>query len=114
LEAVYLFRVFNEYLSRVRVITDDIVRQRMDDFFEEDKDIIKATINVNYNKFVVDIVMNEFTVDNADLCFRSFVAKVAYPYSSLWTRYNEGNRVCYRFLTSNENKTAVYMNIMFS
>lgn len=109
-----MFRVFNEYLSRVNVTNDDGLRGKMENFFKSEECISKATVNMNYNKYVVDIIMDEFTVEHADICFRKLVGAIAYPYSSLWTRYNEGNRVCYRFLTSKESKNAVYMNIMFS
>jgi hypothetical protein len=109
-----LFRVFNEYLSKVNVTTDEKLKEKMEGFFKDENKISKATINLNYNKYVIDIIMDEFTVECADVCFRKLICAVAYPYSSLWTRYNEGNHVCYRFLTSKENKNAVYMTIMFS
>jgi hypothetical protein len=109
-----MFNVFNEYLSRVSVTTDDGLREKMEDFLKNRKHISKATINMNYNKYVVDVVLDDFTIEHADVCFRKFISAVAYPYSSLWTRYNEGDRVCYRFLTSKEDKKAVYMNVMFS
>jgi hypothetical protein len=98
----------------VNVSVDEALRCRLEHFLEEDGQTVKSTITMNYSKYVVDIVLDEFTVEHADICFRELVSAVAYPYSSLWTRYNEGDRVCYRFLTSREDKTAVYMNIMFS
>lgn len=109
-----MFRVMNEYLSKVGLVTDDKLYERMNRFLSDLEETEKVCININYNKYIVDIKLKTFSVEEADRCFRAFLSAVAYPYSAMWVRYNEGKMVRYRFITSKEDKTAIYMDIIYS
>ena len=109
-----MFRIINQYLANVNIATNAEIRTKMDIFLQDRVDLTKYCINENFNKYIVDIRMNEYTVDNADRLFRDFATYISFAYSAMHVRYNEGARVRYRFVTSKEDKTAVYMDVVIS
>ena len=104
----------NEYLAKVRLEINDVFSQQLDLFLSDRKDLKKYCINVSYNKYVVDVHLKKFSIEAADKLFCDMAAKVAYPYSHMSLRYNEGNQVRYRFVTCNEEKLAFYMDLVLS
>lgn len=109
-----MFRIINQYLANVNISTNSSIREKMDIFLHDREDISKYCINENFNKYIVDIRMKEYSVENSDRLFRDFEVCIAYAYSAMHVRYNEGKRVRYRFITSKEDKTAVYMDVVIS
>ncbi len=109
-----MFRAVNEYMAKLNIVTDDTVFEKMNSFLEKNSKVESFAININFNRYIVDVKMKKYSVDNADKLFRKFVEATAYPYSHVSVRYNEENRVRYRFVTCQENKTGVYMDIIFS
>ena len=109
-----MFRVVNDYISKLHIGTDSEVYDKMSDFLTKDKKVESFNININYNRYIVDIKMNKYTVAAADALYRKFVEATAYPYSHVSVRYNEDSRVRYRFCTCKENKDGVYMDIIIS
>ncbi len=109
-----MFRVMNEYLSKVHLVTDPKLYDSMQRFLTNRKETLKVCINVNYNKYIVDVKLKKYSVEEADKSFRAFLSAIAFPYSSMWVRYNEGSLVRYRFVTGKEDKTAVYMDVLYS
>ena len=109
-----MFRAVNEYMAKLNITTDAAAYEKMAEFLADDKRIAKNCIKVNYNRYIVDIRMNEYSVDAADKLFRDFVAATAYPYSHITVRYNEEKRVRYRYSTCNEDKTGIYMDVIIS
>ena len=53
-------------------------------------------------------------MEEADRAFRDMAGAVAYPYSHISVRYNESTRVKYRFATCKEDKTGIYMDVVYS
>lgn len=109
-----MFRVINEYLTKVKLRSDDTIRKRISDFLDTCESVKKYTITVNFNQYIVDIKLNNFSIDEAGKCFADFNKNVSYSYSSLYIRFNEGKCVRYRYITSTENKDAFYCDIVFS
>ena len=109
-----MYREMNDYLARVRVEIDERFSQKMDLFLADRPEIVKYCINVNYNKYVVDVHLKKFSVELADQMFCMLATEIAYPYSHMSLRYNEGNVVRYRFVTCNEEKRAFYMDLILS
>ena len=107
-----MFRAVNDYLAKLNIRTDDDIRSTMEKFLVRQKSVKDFSINVNYNRYVVDITLNNFSVKRADTFYRKFEAAVTYPYSHISVRYNEDSRVRYRFATCRENKDGVYMDII--
>ncbi len=109
-----MFRVVNEYMAKLSIITDDSVKASMDEYLSKCELVDNYCININFNRYIVDIRMKKYSVDNADKLFREFVSATAYPYSHISVRYNEDVRVRYRLCTCKENKEGVYMDVIIS
>lgn len=109
-----MFRIINQYLANVNITTDKEMKTKVDIFLQDRADLTKYCINESFNKYIVDIRMQEYSVENADRLFRDFETYTAYSYSAMYVRYNEGARVRYRFVTSKEDKSAVYMDVVIS
>ena len=109
-----MFRAINEYLAKLNIVTDDELLDEMNSYLEKQKTIDNFSININYNRYIVDIRLKKYTVKAADSLFRKFVLATAYPYSHITVRYNEDKRVRYRYATCKENKTGVYMDVIIS
>ncbi len=109
-----MFRVINEYLSKVNLQADDNIYNRITSFLADEKDIAKYTVTVNFKRYVVDIKLKKFSVDMAKKFFDSFNEHISYSYSSMHVRFNEGKCVRYRYITSKEDKNAFYCDIIIS
>lgn len=109
-----MYRVMNEYLARVKLFIDERFSQRADLFCADCPEISRYCINVSYNKYVVDIHLKNYSVQAADRLFSHFAAELSFPYSHMSLRYNEEKCVRYRFVTCNEEKNAIYLDLMFS
>jgi hypothetical protein len=109
-----MFRIINQYLSVVNVSADQNFKATTEIFLSDRKDIKKFCINENYNKYIIDIKMDKYSVESADELFRELVKAVEFSYSSIFVRYNEGVRVRYRLVTSKEDKSAVYADIILN
>ena len=82
-----MFRAINEYLAKLNIVTDDELLKEMNDYLEKQKTIDHFSINVNYNRYIVDIRLKKYTVKSADSLFRKFVQHTAYPYSHITRLY---------------------------
>lgn len=109
-----MFRVLNEYIGRLTLQLDDDLIHKVEEVIMEDESTKTVTINVSFNKYIVDVRMKDFSVDEADRAFRDLAEEVAYPYSHISVRYNESSRVKYRFATCKEDKTGIYMDVVYS
>ena len=107
-----MFRVINEYLTKVKLKTNDETRNKIAIYLDECEDIKKYVITVNFNQYIVDIKIKDFTIEKAEKIFAGFNINVSYSYSSLYVRFNEGSCVRYRYVTCSENKDAFYCDIV--
>ena len=109
-----MFRAVNDYMAKLNIVTDEELIEKVRDYLSKSKKINSFTINVNYNRYIVDIRLKKYSVSSADSLFRDFVACVSYSYSHITVRYNEDNRVIYRYATCKEDKNGVYMDLIIS
>lgn len=109
-----MFRVINEYMSKVHLRSDKEIYDRLNTYLSMCKDIDYFTVTVNHNIYVVDIKVGNFTLELAEKLFGDFNKNISYPYSALYLRFNEGKCVRYRYITSQESKDAFYCDIIIS
>lgn len=109
-----MYKVINEYTAKVNLQANDEIYNRLMNFLKALPDIKSVSISVNFKRYVLDIKLNKFTVDKAAEVFGKINTGISYTYSSLFVRFNEGRCVRYRYMTSNENKDAIYCDIIFS
>lgn len=108
-----MYRVINKYIENTNLRTGEDIYNRLTDYLKTVSDIKQYTISVHSNHYVVNIRLACFSVEQAATIFHMFNAKVSYPYSSLYVRFNEGKCVRYRYVTSKENKDGFYCDIIF-
>lgn len=109
-----MFRVINEYMTKVKLKSDEQIKLTIENFLRECPDIKSYTVMVNFNQYIVDIRLKEYDIEKVNEVFGCFNKEVSYDYSSLYIRYNEGKCVRYRYITSKENKEAFYCDILFN
>ena len=107
-----MFRAVNDYLAKIQIVTDNGIREAASDFLDKSESVDSFTVNESFNRYIVDIRMVKYSVENADKLFREFISAVAYPYSHISVRYNEEARVRYRFASCKEDKTGTYMDVI--
>lgn len=109
-----MFRVINEYLAKVNLQADNSIYDRISGYLANVPDIKKYTVTVSSKRYVVDIKLNEYSVENAAKLFNIINSNISYPYSSMHVRFNEGKCVRYRYITCKEDKSAFYCDIILS
>lgn len=109
-----MFRVINEYMTKVKLCSNENIYRRLDSYLNECDDVEYHNVKVSHNIYVVNIKLKEYTISAAEKLFCDFNYNIAYPYSALYVRFNEGSCVRYRYLTSKENKDAFYCDIIIS
>ena len=114
-----MFSIMNEYVSNIKLtadaMTQGILNTALEDNGSDGNSLIeKSTITVRNNKFIVDIHLNEFSVENAVEAVNCFMEHTRYHYSSFYIRFNEGSRVRYRYASCKENKEGFYCDIIIS
>lgn len=109
-----MYKVINEYLSMIKINENEEIHGRLVNFLDHCELIKKYSVNVNFQRYVVDIKLKDFSIDNSVECFNRFNQSVAYPYSEMHIRFNEGNCIRYRYITSMESKDGFYCDIIIS
>ena len=67
-----MFRVINEYMSKVHLRSDKEIYDRLNTYLSMCKDIDYFTVTVNHNIYVVDIKVGNFTLELAEKLFGDF------------------------------------------
>ena len=109
-----MFRAFNDYIGKINLILDDPLIDQIKAIYEKDVNIGSFTVNVSFNKYIIDIKLKDYSIETADMYFRHLVSSISYPYSHMSIRYNEMSRVKYRFATCREDKNGIYMDVVYS
>lgn len=109
-----MYKVINEYLNMVNIKENDEIYNRLTGFLSQFEMIKKYTVDVNFQRYVINIKLKKYNIENSVECFNQFNIAVAYPYSEMHIRFNEGKCIRYRYITSKENKDAFYCDINIS
>ncbi len=109
-----MYKVINEYTAKVNLQANDEIYNRITSFLRDITEIKKVSISVSFQRYVLDIKLHKFSVKLAAEIFNMINSNISYDYSSFYVRFNEGSCVRYRYITSSENKDAIYCDIIFS
>ncbi|MBO6114839.1 MAG: hypothetical protein J6P57_07260 [Lachnospiraceae bacterium] len=107
-----MYKVINEYLNMVIIKENEDIYNRLTNFLDNCEMIDKYTVTVNFQRYIVNIKLKDYNIDNSVCCFDLFNKAVSYPYSEMHVRFNEGKCIRYRYVTCKENKEAFYCDIM--
>ncbi len=106
--------MMNEYIANINLVCDDITRGILHAALADYEDIIKNSVLIRGNHYLVDIKLANFSVESAVEVMGSFMERTRYPYSAFFVRFNEGNRVRYRYATCKENREGFYCDLVIS
>lgn len=109
-----MYKVINEYTAKVNLQANEEIYNRIIVFLKDIKDIKSVSVSESFNRYVLDIKLKNYSVEQATEVFNKINIGLSYAYSSMYVRFNEGKCVRYRFMTSKENKEALYCDIIFN
>ncbi len=109
-----MFRIMNEYLSKINLMVGDDIYRQIEGFLRDEKDITKYSVNTNFNRYIIDVKLTDYSLEKAEDFYNRLSLKLSFPYSSMYLRYNEGDMVRYRFVTCKEDKSGIYADIVIS
>ena len=109
-----MFRVFNEYLKYIQLSTEPEIECAFNHYLADCKGLKNYCVTIHYNRFVVDVKLNKFSLEQAQKQFQKLMDAVGYPYSRMFVRFNEGSVVRYRYASCKETKLGFYCDIVYS
>lgn len=108
-----MFRAMNDYMKEIKLQVSEQFYNTIKACLEKDETVASYCITVNFNRYIIDIKLKDFSIDQAGHTYRKLICQIACPYSELSVRYNEGKAVRYRYATCTENKSGYYCDIVF-
>ncbi len=109
-----MYKIINKYMECVSLQADDAIYNRLTEFLKNTSGIKKYSVNVNFKRYVINIKMEDYSVEGAVELFNAFNARISYPYSAMHIRFNEEKCVRYRYITCKENREGFYCDIVLS
>ncbi len=109
-----MFRVMNEYMRNIKLKVDESFTKKLDNCLKALENVSTFCITVNFNRYIVDIRLKDYTVESAKQTYEELVEMISCDYSQMSVRYNEGKAVRYRFATCEENKNGYYCDVVIS
>lgn len=106
--------VMNEYVSKIQLSADDVTKGILHAAIHEIPNIDKESILVKSNRYIVDMKLKEYSVENAVAVMNTFMERTRYHYSAYFIRFNEGNMVRYRYATCKENREGFYCDVIIA
>lgn len=109
-----MFRIFNEYLKYIQLSVAPEIECAFNHYLADCKGLKNYCVTIHYNRFVVDIKLDEFGLEQAQEQFQNMIDNVGYPYSQMFVRFNEGNVIRYRYASCQESKVGFYCDVVYS
>lgn len=106
--------VMNEYVTNMNLVSDDITKSILHTALSDDNNVVKNSVLIKANKYLVDIKLKEFSVEQAIEVMNCFMERTRYHYSAFFVRFNEGDRVRYRYASCKEDREGFYCDIVIS
>lgn len=106
--------IMNEYIAKLHLQSDDITKGILNAALLNESGIASINIIVKSNKYIVDIKLQAFTVDNAIQIMNHFMERTRYHYSAYYIRFNEGKLLRYRYASCQENHEGFYCDVVIS
>lgn len=106
--------VMNEYISNIHFLIDDLTKNILNAALMEQPDIEKSNVLIKSNRYIVDIKLKDFSIEQAVQIMNCFMERTRFHYSAYYIRFNEGDRVRYRYASCKENKDGFYCDVVIS
>lgn len=108
-----MFRVMNDYMKEIELQVSEQFYNRIKECLAHHAGVSSYCITVNFNRYIVDIKLKDYSIEEARCVYQALLDDIACPYSEFSVRYNEGKAVRYRYATCTENKEGYYCDIVF-
>lgn len=109
-----MFRIFNEYLKYIQLTASPEIECAFNQYLADCKGLKSYCVTIHYNRFVVDVKLNNFGLEQAQRQFQKMADAIGYPYSQMSVRFNEGSVIRYRYASCMENKVGFCCDIVYS
>lgn len=106
--------IMNDYVAKMKLLSDDVTKSILNVSLSDQSNIEKSNVLIKSNRYIVDIRLKDFSVENAVAVMNSFMERTRYHYSAYFIRFNEGNLVRYRYATCKENREGFYCDVVIS
>ena len=106
--------IMNDYVSKMNLTTNAITQGILNTALTEQDKVENSSILVKSNRYIVDIHLVDYSVDNAVSVVNKFMESTRYHYSAFFIRFNEGTRVRYRYASCKEDKEGFYCDVVIS
>ena len=106
--------IMNDYVAKIKLLSDDVTKSIIKVALDEQLNIESSNVLIKSNRYIVDIKLKEFSVEDAVIVMNLFMEKTRYHYSAYFIRFNEGTLVRYRYATCRENKEGFYCDVVIS
>ncbi len=104
--------IMNDYVSKIHLQSDDMTKNILGAALFDLDDIQEKSIIIKSNRYIVDIKLETFSIENATTVMNYFMERTRYHYSAYFVRFNEGNMVRYRYASCKENREGFYCDVM--
>lgn len=104
----------NDYVAKMKLLSDDVTKSILNVSLADQSNIEKSNVLIKSNRYIVDIKLKDFSVENAVTVMNFFMERTRYHYSAYFIRFNEGNLVRYRYATCKENREGFYCDVVIS
>lgn len=109
-----MFTFMNQYVSKIKLMSDDLTKNLLIAALKTNDMVSNISVIVRNNKFIVDIKLNHYSVENVTNAMNVFMKGTRYPYSAFYIRMNEGDQIRYRYASCKENKEGFYCDVVIS
>lgn len=106
--------VMNDYVAKIKLLSDDVTKGILNVSLADHSNVEKNSVLIKSNRYIVDIKLKDFSVENAVTIMNLFMERTRYHYSAYFIRFNEGSLVRYRYATCKENREGFYCDVVIS
>lgn len=104
--------IMNDYVSKIHLQSDDMTKNILGAALFDLDVIQEKSIIIKSNRYIVDIKLESFSIEDATTVMNHFMERTRYHYSAYFVRFNEGNMVRYRYASCKENREGFYCDVM--
>lgn len=104
--------VMNEYINHINLLADDVTKGILNSALSEQEQVDRYNVLIKATKYIVDITLKQFTIEDAVKVMNYFMEYTRFHYSAYYIRYNEGNSVRYRYATCKEDRNGFYCDVV--
>ena len=88
-----MFSIMNDYVAKINLQADNIIKSILNAALTNQPNVITSNVQIKANRYIVDIKLEQFSIESAVAVMNYFMECTRYHYSAYFIRFNEGNLV---------------------